>query len=104
MLRNGWQPQRRDKNDGTICGTRGDYIPPKLWGVFTLKGKFLYMDILQKPERNVYIFVPEIKDKIVKTFLFSDNKEIKISQQADVTFNFWMIYCLMMLTALFRLN
>ncbi len=75
-----------DKNGETIYGTRGDYIPPKPWGVFTLKGKSLYMHILHKPERDAFIFVPELKDKIVKAFLFSDKKEIKIKQQAEGTF------------------
>lgn len=74
------------QNGETIYGTRGNFIPPKDWGMVTKKNNNLYMHILQNPENASFIFIPELKDKITKAFLFSGKKEIRFKQQAEGTF------------------
>lgn len=74
------------QNGETVYGTRGNVIPPKDWGMVTQKNKMLYMHILKKPENPSFIFIPELKDKIDKAYLFSGKKEIKFKQQAEGTF------------------
>lgn len=73
-------------NGETIYGTRGNVIPPKDWGVVTQKGKTVYLHILKKPEQPAYLFIPELKQKIARAFLFSSKKEIKVKQQPEGTF------------------
>ncbi|HEU4901526.1 MAG TPA: alpha-L-fucosidase, partial [Flavisolibacter sp.] len=73
-------------NGETIYGTRGNVIPPKDWGVVTRKDKTVYLHILKKPEQPAYIFIPELKQKIVRAFLFNSKKEIKVKQQPEGTF------------------
>jgi alpha-L-fucosidase len=70
----------------TIYGTRGNIIPPKDWGTLTIKGKTVYMHILNKPENPAFIFIPELKEKISKVFLMNGNKEVKFKQQPEGTF------------------
>jgi alpha-L-fucosidase len=74
------------QNGETVYGTRGNVIPPKDWGMITQKNKMLYMHIFQKPENPSYVFIPELKDKIDKAYLFSGKKEIRFKQQAEGTF------------------
>ncbi|CAN5703515.1 alpha-L-fucosidase [soil metagenome] len=74
------------KNGVTIYGSRGSVIPPKDWGVLTIKDKTVYMHILNKPEQEAYIFIPELKQKIAKAFLFDGGKSIKFRQQPEGTF------------------
>lgn len=74
------------QNGETIYGTRGNIIPPKDWGMVTKKNNTMYMHILQKPENASFVFIPELKDKIAKAFLFSGKKEIRFKQQAEGTF------------------
>ncbi|MEO6232508.1 MAG: alpha-L-fucosidase [Ferruginibacter sp.] len=75
-----------EKNGTTIYGSRGNVIPPKEWGVLTIKDKTVYMHILLKPEQDAYIFIPELKQKISKAFLFDGSKPIKFRQQPEGTF------------------
>ena len=70
----------------TIYGTRGAITTPKNWGGFTQKGNAVYMHILSKPDEGNFIFVPELKQKIQKAFLFDGRKEVKIKQQPEGTF------------------
>jgi alpha-L-fucosidase len=72
----------------TIYGTRGNIIPPKNWGVLTMKGKTVYMHILNTPEQPGYIFIPELKQKIGRAVLLDGKKEVKFKQQAEGTFIF----------------
>jgi alpha-L-fucosidase len=74
------------QNGETIYGTRGNIIPPKDWGMITKKNNMLFMHILQKPENPSFVFIPELKDKIDKAYLFSGKKEIRFKQQAEGTF------------------
>lgn len=73
-------------NGETIYGTRGNVIPPKDWGMLTIKDKAVYMHVLKKPEQPGFIFIPELKQKINKAFLFTGKKEIKFKQQPEGTF------------------
>jgi alpha-L-fucosidase len=70
----------------TIYGTRGNIIPPKDWGMLTIKGKTVFMHILSKPENPSFIFIPELKDKISKASLFIGRNEVKFKQQSEGTF------------------
>ena len=70
----------------TIYGTRGNIIPLKDWGTLTVKGRTVYMHILNKPENPAFIFIPELKEKISKAFLLNGQKEIKFKQQPEGTF------------------
>ena len=74
------------QNGETIYGTRGNVIPPKDWGVVTRRDKTVYLHILKKPEQPAYLFIPELKQKIVRAFLFNSKKEIKVKQQPEGTF------------------
>ncbi len=74
-----------EKNGETIYGTRGNVIPPKEWGTITAKKKTLFLHLLQPPADKT-LFIPELKDKITKAFLFADKRVITIKQQAEGTF------------------
>jgi alpha-L-fucosidase len=54
--------------------------------VVTLKNKAVFIHILKKPEQKEYLFIPELKDKIVKGLLYGTTKEIKFKQQPEGTF------------------
>lgn len=73
-------------NGESIYGTRGNIIPPKDWGVITMKDKTVYMHILHMPESPQFIFIPELKQKINSAFLFNGKQEVKFKQQAEGTF------------------
>lgn len=75
-----------EKNCETVYGTRGNVIPPKDWGVVTMKGKTVYLHILKKPEQAGFLFIPELKEKISKTKLYTSGKEVKFKQQPEGTF------------------
>ena len=75
-----------EQNNATIYGTRGNVVPPKSWGVLTIKGKSMYMHILDKPEQPAFIFIAELKQPIAKAFLFNGKKEIKFKQLSEGTF------------------
>lgn len=77
-----------EQNGETIYGTRGNVIPPKDWGMLTMKNKTVYMHILNKPETPAYIFIPGLNEKIVKAVLFKGQKEVKFKQQPEGTFIF----------------
>jgi len=74
------------QNGETVYGTRGNIIPPKEWGVLTQKDKTVFMHILKMPEGAEFIFIPEVKQKINKAYLFNTKKEIKFKQQSEGTF------------------
>jgi alpha-L-fucosidase len=80
--------QWMSQNGETIYGTRGGQIPPKDWGVITAKGKTAFMHILNKPNQDNFIFIPELKQKINKAFTFNGKKEVKFKQQPEGTFIF----------------
>jgi alpha-L-fucosidase len=70
----------------TIYGTRGNFIAPQEWGVVTVKNKTLYAHILQRPQQDGYIFIPELKEKVVKAATFSDKSLLKFKQVPEGLF------------------
>jgi alpha-L-fucosidase len=77
-----------EEHGETIYGTRGTNIPVKSWGGFTQKGKTMYMHILERPEQQGYVFVPELKQPIQKVTMYKGTKEVKFKQQPEGTFIF----------------
>jgi alpha-L-fucosidase len=75
-----------EENGETVYGTRGNIIPPKEWGVLTQKNKTVFMHIIKMPEDAKFIFIPELKQKISKAWLFRTKKGIKFKQQSEGTF------------------
>ena len=67
-------------NGKTIYGTRGNIAAPQLWGVITGANKKLYVHILKMPWNKPYIFIPELKEKILEATLFSNGTKIKFKQ------------------------
>jgi len=51
-----------------------------------MKNKSVYVHILNKPEQEGYIFIPGVKEKIAKAFLFDGKKELKIKQVPEGSF------------------
>ncbi len=73
-------------NGDSIYGTRGNIMPPKDWGVVTMKGKTVYLHILKQPESPDFIFIPELKQTISSVKLFNQNKIVTFKQQSEGTF------------------
>jgi alpha-L-fucosidase len=74
------------ENGETIYGTHGNIISPQNWGLLTAKDKKLYVHILNKPQQQSYIFLPELKEKIISAFLLHGKKSIKFKQLPEGTF------------------
>ena len=74
------------QNGESVYGTRGNIIKPQQWGTITMKNKSVYVHILNKPEQEGYIFIPGVKEKIAKAFLFDGKKELKIKQVPEGSF------------------
>jgi alpha-L-fucosidase len=74
------------QNGESVYGTRGNIIKPQQWGTMTMKNKSVYVHILNKPEQEGYIFIPGVKEKIAKAFLFDGKKELKIKQVPEGSF------------------
>ena len=70
----------------TIYGTRGNYIPPQEWGVVTAKNKTVYAHVMQVPGESEYIFIPGLKEKVVKTSGFADKSQLKFKQLPEGLF------------------
>jgi alpha-L-fucosidase len=73
------------KNGESIYGTRGNLIPAQDWGVVTNKGKTIYAHILTCPQQD-FIFLPGLKEKIVKANSFSDGTALKFKQVPEGVF------------------
>lgn len=73
------------KNGESIYGTRGNLIPAQDWGVVTNKGKNIYAHILTCPQQD-FIFLPGLKEKIVKANSFSDGTALKFKQVPEGVF------------------
>ncbi len=69
----------------TIYGTRGNIIPTQEWGVLTAKGNKIFVHIL-KNNGAPYIFIPGLKQQILKATVFSDNKSVRFKQQSEGVF------------------
>lgn len=70
----------------TIYDTRGNVATPQNWGVITGKSKILYVHIMKVPSRQPYIFIPELKEKIISASLLSDKSKIKFKQLPEGSF------------------
>ena len=73
------------KNGETIYGTRGNLIPAQDWGVVTNKGKNIYAHIINTPH-NDFIFLPGLKEKIIKANNFDDGATLKFKQVPEGVF------------------
>lgn len=73
-------------NGNSIYGTRGNIMPPKDWGVVTMKGKTVYVHILKQPESSDFLFIPELKQNISSVKLFNQSKTVNFKQQPEGTF------------------
>jgi alpha-L-fucosidase len=69
----------------SIYGTRGGLVQPQDWGVVTQKNKTIYVHVL-KNTGQANIFIPGLRDKIVKGILMDDNKPILFKQQPEGVF------------------
>jgi len=69
----------------SIYGTRGNVIKSQDWGTITKKDKTLYVHILKAPQES-YLFIPELKEKIVSATTFDGKTKIKFKQLKEGTF------------------
>lgn len=74
------------QNGESIYGTRGGVLQEQEWGVVTAKEKKWYAHIIKKPKQADYIFIPKMKNKIVKCILLNQTTEVKFKQQPEGTF------------------
>lgn len=69
----------------SIYGTRGDIIPVQEWGVVTAKDNTWFAHVLNNPLQP-YIFIPQVKEKIVSAMLLKDKRVLQFKQQAEGVF------------------
>ena len=74
------------QNGETIYGTRGNIIAPQKWGVITANNKILYVHIMKIPAQEPYIFIPELKEKIIAASLLQGGSKIKFKQLPEGSF------------------
>ncbi len=74
------------ENGSTIYETRGNIIAPQKWGVITAKDHFLFVHILQLPAGSSFIFLPNLKEKIVKAITFKDHTPVRFKQISEGVF------------------
>lgn len=67
-------------NGKTIYATRGNVISPQKWGVITANGKQLYVHVMNTPKDQAYIFIPDLKEKVINASLFPGGNKIKFKQ------------------------
>ncbi len=70
----------------SIYGTRGGVLKIQEWGVVTAKEKTWYAHIITSPKEAAYIFIPEMKQKVVNCMLFNGKKMLKYKQQPEGLF------------------
>jgi alpha-L-fucosidase len=75
-----------DKNAVSIRGTRGNIVAAQDWGVLTQKAKTIYVHILDKKDKNSFIFIPQLSEKINSANLLNSNKMVKFKQVAEGVF------------------
>lgn len=73
-------------NGETIYGTKGNIVSPQKWGVITADNKKLYVHLLNIPETEPYIFIPDLKEKIISALSFANGSKIKFKQIDEGTF------------------
>jgi alpha-L-fucosidase len=74
------------QNGETIYGTRGDVFKGQDWGVVTAKEKTWYAHIIRTPKQAGYILFPEMKQKVLKCFLYNGKTPLKFKQQPEGVF------------------
>jgi alpha-L-fucosidase len=75
-----------DKNAVSIRGTRGNIVTAQDWGVVTQKAKTIYVHILDKKDKNSYIFIPQLSEKINSASLLNTNKLVRFKQVVEGVF------------------
>jgi alpha-L-fucosidase len=75
------------KNGKSIYGTRGSSLPAQPWGVITKKDNTFYVHVMDMPSQP-YIFIPELKEKVVKAVLLANGTPVKYKQQPEGLFIF----------------
>lgn len=70
----------------TIYGTRGNVLKGQDWGVVTANEKTWYAHIIKTPKQPGYIFIPEMKEKVLKCTLFNGNTVLKFKQLPEGLF------------------
>ena len=73
------------QNSETFFGTRGNIIEPQDWGTITAKANKLFVHLLNVDGKN-YIFIPGIKNKILKASLYNGKSEIRFKQLPEGVF------------------
>ena len=72
-------------NGKTIYGTKGNIITPQNWGVITANNKKFFVHVLETPQQP-YVFIPELKEKIITASFFPNGIKIKFKQLPEGTF------------------
>ena len=67
----------------SVYGTRGTDITPQPWGTLTIKGKTIYVHVLNM--QQPYVFIPGLKAKVLKAETF-DGSPVRYKQQAEGVF------------------
>ena len=73
------------QNSETFFGTRGNIIEPQDWGTITAKANKLFVHLLNAEGKN-YIFIPGLKNKILKASLYNGKSEIRFKQLPEGVF------------------
>ncbi len=74
------------KNGAAIYGTSGSNLPPQEWGVITTKANTWFAHILSKPQQPAYIFIPELRRKVVSCSIYNGKIPLKIKQYNEGVF------------------
>ncbi len=69
----------------SIYGTRGNIVPAQDWGVVTGKGKTYYVHVLKR-NGLPYIFVPQLKEKVITASLMKDGSSVRFKQEPEGLF------------------
>ncbi len=73
-------------NGNSIYGTRGDIVPPQEWGVLTEKDKSVFVHILNPSMKEPFLFIPQLKRKVIAASLMKDNSVVEFKQQPEGLF------------------
>lgn len=69
----------------SIYNTRGGVIETQDWGSITKKDKTLYLHVLNPPSEP-YIFIPQLKEKVLSITSFDGSKDVKFKQMDEGIF------------------
>ncbi|TAD86164.1 MAG: alpha-L-fucosidase [Bacteroidetes bacterium] len=74
------------KYGASIYGTRGGIIAKQDWGTITAKDKTWYVHIINKPKQSGFIFIPDLKQKVMSATLFNGATGVKFKQVPEGLF------------------